>query len=341
METDEYGAVGTSLEEVVPGRYRILPESPLYSGHFEPLVFDAPTGTTTAVDIVVQPLPRLRIEGTVPASAAVTVAMPDDEALLFEAPEGASRTVPPSGPVAVRVEVRGRPAFFFPVGPLRDGVRTAVVEIPEPRRIITPPYARDVELWDGPREAYGFVDGDAYATDAVGPLTLRWTDPDGETWWVPVAVPETPGSVVTADATAKRRFVEEVVVSALEPKVDGFAKEYHAEDAMPGEMVVFQREGWRTLRATAPATGETALWWGTADLKLLIHDEEGDPVDAIVLADGEVYAAPEGVLELKGFDAGRVRVVAARYDEVGPGGVLEVELRDEQVSEYVVTFPSD
>jgi hypothetical protein len=252
-----------------------------------------------------------------------------DGATLGPDAEGAawSPALPAVGDAALRVDVEGRPPFFFPVGATEDGEREVDVVLPAPRRVVLPPGAREAVLHDGEREAYAFREEGALLTDASGLLTLRWEDAAGRALEARIHVPAEEGARVEVPASAGVPVVAEVTVRAVGRRLaPGENADEDVETEQPGETVLFQREGWRTLRAVAPAEGETVLSWGPAALRLEIVEEDGAPVDAIVLAGGEVYAAPAGVLALEGFDAGPLRVLVARRDVVGEGRELHLVL---------------
>jgi hypothetical protein len=104
-------------------------------------------------------------------------------------------------------------------------------------------------------------------------------------------------------------------------------------------MVVFRDAGERTVRAFAPASGELVVRRGTAGLKIAVRDAAGAPVDALALVADESYSARGGTLELRGFDAGPVRVVLARRDHRGAGVELRLVLENGAVCARTVTLP--
>jgi hypothetical protein len=228
------------------------------------------------------------------------------------------------------VEVDDRPPFFFPVGPVKDGVRTATVALPAPRRIPVPPGARDADLFHGTRRVLSFgVKGqeDVLLTDATGPLVLRFKDAEGRTREVPAGAP----------GAAPRTVVREVRIRALGKDEDGKEKAFHDETAEPGEMVVADRDGWRTFRVVAGESDQD-LRWGSAALKLAIRQPGEEPPDPLVLVDGEFYEAEGGVLELRGLEPGPHRVIVAIRDEVKGGRELRIVLADGETREKTVVL---
>jgi hypothetical protein len=69
-----------------------------------------------------------------------------------------------------------------------------------------------------------------------------------------------------------------------------------------------------------------------------VRDAASAPVDALALVADEVYAAPNGTLDLRGFDAGTLRVVVARRDRRGSGVELRLALDPGKTSERTVTL---
>ena len=173
--------------------------------------------------------------------------------------------------------------------------------------------------------------GEAFLTDATGRLTLRWEGADGISRTVPVDLPKAEGAEVRVDETRARPVPGPVRLAALTPG-EARPKEGSWETAHPGDVVEFQPEGWRRLRAVAPTDGETILRWGTSTLRLLISPE----IDSLVLVGGEVYEVPKGRLELRGFMPGPLRVVVAPRDTADSGVELQVELKPGVVTEKTV-----
>jgi hypothetical protein len=227
----------------------------------------------------------------------------------------------------LRIEVDDRPPFFFPVGPEKDGFREVTVSLPAPRRFPLPPGAEDARLLHGTRAVLTFEEGGFLCTDAEGPLTIRWRDGDG-------AIHEVPAS---APGAAERISARQVTVRALGPGEDGKEAVFHEEETEPGDMVVVTREGWRTLRVVAPGK-DLDLRWGTAAIRLTILQDAPIPTDPLVMVDGEVYDAPEGVLHLRGLEPGPHRVVAAIRDRVGGGRELRIVLKEGETRERTVTL---
>ncbi len=332
------GPGGTTEEEegedeevdVAPGTYRVLPDDPFGAYTFDPAEVRAAAGETAVLVLPVRPQARLRIRGEFPESADLTIAVEGTEDSLMREEDGWSPAVPARGTAVLRVEVDERPPFFFPVGPEKDGFREVVVELPAPRRFPVPPGAKDARLLHGTRAVLTFEEGGFLCTDASGPLMLRWKDRDGITGECPAM--DRPGAGVLG-----RTVVRTVTVRALGTGEDGKEAVFHEEETEPGEMVVVDRAGWRTLRVVAPER-DLDLRWGTAALRLTLLQDARIPADPLVLVDGEVYDAPGGVLHLRGLEPGPHRVVAAIRDEVGGGRELRLVLKEGETRERTVTL---
>jgi hypothetical protein len=338
-EPDEPGElpVGEEREDAAPGTYRVLPEDPFSAFTFDPVEVAASASAPATATLQARPQPRLRIVGTLPPTCDVTLAVPGaDETVHADSDDPVH--LPAATRAVLRVEAEGRPPFFFPVGPEREGVREVVVALPAPALVAPPEGARDVELLDGRREAYAHASGTALATDARGPLTLRWRAPDETTWEAPVVVPAG-GEAVRVDPASARRVRGDVQVRVL--RREGERETVHETvDAAAGEALTVEVEGWRTLRVPVPRRpeGDLTVRWGTAAVRVRVVDGEGAPAAATVLADGEVYAAPAGDLTLRGFSAGAVRVVATRPGQRG-GVETTVDLREGETVEKTITLP--
>ena len=329
---------GEAVEDVAAGTWRALPADPFSSLTFDPVVVEVGAGEDSTAILQGRPQSRLRIGGPAPPGATLVLAVEGaTDALLDEEP-GAAPWLPATCPAALRVELEGRPPFFFPVGPDVEGLRTVYVDLPAPRVVVLPDGARDAVLRDGERDAYAFA-GDApeaLLTDACGPLLLSWDAPDGTRREARVDVPVEEGAGVVVDAAAARVVHEETLVRALAP--DGTVFEQH--EAAPGAWVEFDREGWRTLWGLAPPAGELDVRWGTVTLRLTVSDEDG-PVDALALIGGEVQALPDGAVEVRGLAAGPLRVVVGRRDVVGAGQALELVLEEGEARTLEVFLPFD
>lgn len=325
-----------SDEEVPPGTYRVLPDEPFAAVVFDPTEVQARVEAVTSVTLAVRPNPRLTIKGTLPEDVQLALAVPRAE--ITDALDGTlwRPFLPAGGPAVLRVEAEGRPPFFFPIGPTKEGTRTVHVQLPLPRRIGLPREAKEVTLWDGERTAVGYRAGDTFLTDATGRLTLRWEDAEGRTRELPVDLPSAAGAEVILDEASARPLPGLVRLTALKPG-EARPPEGDWETASPGEVVAFEREGWRRLRAVAPPKGETILRWGQSTLRLRIRGLE----DPLVLVGGEIYEAPGGTLTLQGFESGPLRIVVAPRDTSDNGLELEVVLGGDGVTEAQVSFDED
>ena len=319
-EPNDDAPAGDAVEMVAPGRWRVLPEEPFGAHTFDPTAVDVCAGETGSVTLLPRPQSRLQLDGALPAKAELTVLLEGDASSPIDE-EGA--WLPAEVVAAVRVLVKGRPPFFFPVGPDEKGVRQARVVLPEPRRILLPEGARNAALFDGPWDAYAYASDEApvLLTDASGPLRILWDAPDGTRREAEVAVPEKEGASVVVNAADSRVVHETTRVRALDE--DGTVLNERTE--APGEWVVFERQGWRKLHGRAPTARTLDVAWGSCALSVSVRDEDG-PVDALVLVGDQVHAARGGLLELRGLDAGPLHVVVGRRDVVGEGRAFSVDL---------------
>lgn len=317
--------IGEGVEEVAPGAFRVVPHYPFGAFEFDPAEVEAKANETTLVEIGVRSRPVLKIHGTLPDTAQLTLALNDDSLDARGERAGWTPSLPADHPAVLRVRIPGRPPFFFPVGPTKDGVREVEIALPEPRRIRLPAGAQDPTLFDGTREALGFPEGDRLFTDAVGRLTLRFTDTAGRTCDVPVDLPEAPGAEIGFDPAAATGSRDEVPVRVLHAAEEGKDALYETVTRYPGQELVVKRDGWRTLRWT-PADGDV-LRWGNAAVELSVTAESGDASDALALVDGEIYEVEKGRLALRGFLAGPHRAIIAQRDHPGAGRELRFSLR--------------
>ena len=335
-ETDE--PIGEAVEDMVPGAFRVVPRDPFDAFEFDPVDAEARGQETKVLEIAVRPRPVLRIRGAVPDKARLALSLDDDS---LDAPgESASWAphIPADRPAVLRVRLPGRPPFFFAVGPTKDGAREVEVVLPDPPRILLPAGTEDATLLDGEREAAGFRDGDRLLTDAVGHLTLRFTDASRHTRDLPIDLPETPGAEVAVDPAAAQDYRKETEVRILRPSEDGTDALYDTVTRYPGQELVVTRDGWRTLRWT-PADGDV-LRWGTATVELSVAVESGDGSEAIAMIDGEIYKVEGGRLSLRGFHPGPHRAIVALRDRPGSGRELRFSLSSGEALKHSVVLPA-
>lgn len=195
--------VGEAQEEVGPGPWRVVPADALTSHTFDPVEVEA---GATEVTLSPRAQPRLRIVGEIPEEAGLQVAVAGASTGIFDE---SLPWLPAEGPAGLRVTLEGRPPFFFPVGPVVEGVRTARVILPLPRHVVLPAGATDARLAHGVREAYHWVDESAglLLTDASGTLTLSFDDDQGRRMEVDIVVPDEPGAAVVVDAATAHAVV--------------------------------------------------------------------------------------------------------------------------------------
>ena len=332
-------AMGEGVEDVVPGAFRVVPRDPFDALEFDPVEVEARGQETKVVDIVVRARPVLRIRGTLPDDARLALALDDDSVEERGEDAGWTPSVPADRPAVLRVRLPDRPPFFFPVGPTKDGVREVQVVLPEPRRILLPDGAQDATLLDGAREAAAVRDGKHLHTDAVGRLTLRFTDASRRTLDLPIDLPDAPGAQVAVDPAGATEFRKETEVRILRPSEDGTDAVHDTVTRYAGQELVVTREGWRTLRWT-PADGDV-LRYGTASVELSVTVEAGASGDAIALVDGELYEVEGGRLALRGFHPGPHRALVALRDRPGSGRELRFSLRLGQTLEHTVVLGAE
>ncbi|MGE0191398.1 MAG: carboxypeptidase-like regulatory domain-containing protein [Planctomycetota bacterium] len=323
--------------EVCAGPVRVEPASAFSAWTFDPLRVDVPTGGRVRVDVTARARPRLRIQGVVPEGATLTLVVERETEDGIDGP-GARPALPADAPAALQVELPDRPRLDFVVGPEVDGERTVTVAVPEPAVIELPSGSEALELFDGMRSAFAWYEKDRILTDARGRLRVAWRagrkGPRREAW------------VDISGPGAHVRVGEGLpVVSATDVQIrcEGPHGEYGPDErpyddtARPGEWVVVRRDGWQTLGGRAPDEGTLVLRWGPARLRLEIAEEDGTPVDAVVLVGSALHAAPEGLLGLHGLPAGPLTVLVARRGAHGTGARLELSLTsDEELSHRVV-----
>lgn len=289
--------LGTEVEEVVPGRFRVVPDYLFDSFDFEPVEGEVAAGGTTDLLLAVRPRPRLRVKGTVPGKALLVLAVPGDTMdVMWNPADPWSPHLPREGPAVLRVEMEGAPPFFFPVGQERDGFREATVSLPPPRRVLLPKGSREAELLDGDREvAFRAAEG-ALETWAEGRVTLRYDDGTGTTRELALDLPPLEGGAV---------------------------------EVRPGEGRALPKDDDEAEEAPPPPPGPCVL-------ALRILDGEGKPADALVLLDGAIHPAPEGTLLLEGLAPGPHRLLVARRDDPGGGRELRVLLAEGKPAERTV-----
>ena len=321
--------LGEALEEIPAGRFRVVCDDHFGEFEFDPVEGEVAAGAEAVVALVLRPRPRLRVKGAIPAGTWLFLALPDGEEDGEWDPENPfAPRLPSSGPAALRVEMEGAPPFFFPVGPEKDGVREVAVTLPRPRRVVLPKGALEAELRDGWREvACRSAEGGGLETWAEGRVTLLWIDGMKQERTLDIDLPPLEGGVVEVGPDEGRPVGGKREVRLLFTGEDG-AEESEAVEVDPGEMAVFRDEGWQTLRVPAPVEGSIDVRRGPCVLELTLVGKDGDPIDALVSVDGEIHAAPEGRLLLRGLDPGPRLVRALLHDEVGGGRELTVVLAE-------------
>ncbi len=222
------------------------------------------------VDLVAEPLARLRRHGTLPPDAEVFLALPWRVASPDDLDAPWEPAIEADAPAALRVEWLGA-AFFFPVGPARDGVRDVTVRLPEPHRVQvrradgTPPdlvvehpfdAAEALALYEGELLVPARRDGTDLLTFKTGVLHVRVVD-QGRVHEVPVTLPP-------AGAVAQVRLPgpEEVVARLVEVRPDP------ADPAPEATLSVWDRWGTRILKDLALDAHPGFLLHGAAGLEV-------------------------------------------------------------------------
>jgi len=343
--SDEEPPIGVGRETVAAGRYRVEPDEGFEPWTFAPTVATVSPSQVGAVRVNVVRQPQLKIEGNVPSDARceLAIALASRQGSEFVDPESDTQlSLPAACPATLVVEMKDGPVFFFPVGTAESGVRRVTVSIPEPRRVVLPAGATYPELRDGVRDVLARKTPVGLETWAAGRFTLRFTTAQGRDAEADVDFSAVPaGGTVHIDATRARDVVQKTSVRLVRVAADGVETEIEREELEPGRVVVFRSKGQRTMRGIAPATGELVLRRGNANVHLTIRDAAGQPVDALALVDGEVYAAPTGDLAIDGFATGRVRLVVARRDHAGRGVEFELVLTSGSTVERSVVLSDE
>ncbi len=363
-EADGEPAFGEARFAVPAGKVRVVP-CPGDRG-FEPTEVSVPRGGTAAITVTVVERARLRIRGSLPPGAALTLATPGGEDESVTVPrEGPLEWAPPlaaEGPAALRVECPDHgPVRVFPVGAVADGAREVVVSLPAPTRLRVPPWVKGVALFDGEDPA-GVVERDGvWTTWATGPLRLRASGWGGSLSFpaaaapvldVELDIPAEGGGVVEPDLPRERARERLSATVRVEVPADG-AGEVTFEDlagefdevegepatvrAEPGGLLRVQREGWMPL-VVAVTAGEQVARWGTAALELELLDGAGSPADALVCVDGAVWAAERGRVLVRGLEPGEHVVRAALRDSVWGGRAFRVMLAASETAKRSVTL---
>lgn len=374
--SDDDEDTGESVVSLPLGPYLIEPRSAFDDFGWNPVPFllgaDAEP-PVPGVAIRATPRPRLEVVGDVPADAtARLVVQGDEEPLSWD--DGVLDPVhlPAEGEAVVRVELDDG-VWWFPVGPAKDGVRTATVAIPPPRLLRVPGLDAwaDVGLFDGPVQRTLREAEEGLATYATGDLVLRLVAEksglaDGPGLDVPVRIdPEGSGPIDVPVPSGDARRALDVVLRVEAPDGTAFPAEFEAVDAdgldvadgettpssparfpfRAGTSVRVQRDGWATLRATLDGPGERTLRWGDAAVSITALDEDGVPARFTVLLDGETFGPPgEGketdgsAVTVRGLPAGAVEFVLLPEDEDFRGKEMRLVLRPGETRSREVVF---
>lgn len=218
-------------------------------------------------------------------------------------------------------------------------MREVEVVVPAPRRIHLPAGTRSATLLDGGRTVAAFRDGGDLLTDAVGRVTLRFTDAPRRTKELALDLPATPASEITADPAAATELRGDVEVRVLHPAEDGTEAVYETVTRHAGQELVVEREGWRTLRWTA-ADGDV-LRWGNAAVEFSVTVGPADGEGALALVDGELYEVEDGRLALRGLHPGPHRAILALRDRPGTGRELRFSLGSGETLEHPVDLSGE
>jgi hypothetical protein len=339
------------LDALPSGDYEIRPLTPFQPATFAPARVRLAPNARTSAEVVVEPQPRLRVEGALPVAASVTLVVPgheiewdDDEALGAWSPH-----LPAAAVACLRVEPEGqRVAFFVPVGPEKDGVRVAKVEVPEPHRIVVhaPAALDDADLRCDGLDVAWTSDGAAGWTYARGPMQLvARIDDDVRRFefdlgdapravvldWEKALPAAAPGKVLVT--------VEDAQDDDVSVSVQGHGwsiTNTTRVESVPPCRVVATRKGHQPLDRTFSEPATVHHVWGPCTLRLTVQSVDGARLASVVAVDGVLHWTRDGVLELAGLGEGPHEVLVDPVDPSLAGAELRLVLAGPAARERTV-----
>jgi hypothetical protein len=331
------------IDDLLPlGRYAVLDDARAPRRIVAAEVEIAAGEGAQTILVKTRELAALRVEGAVPEGAKLTLALPwrSEELDAVPDPDAPPPAIEPDAPAAVRVEWLSA-AFFFEVGPEKDGVRTAKVALPQPhvlrvkradgsapslrgRHALSD--ARDLQRDGLPLPAK--ADGATLRTFVAGPVTAVVLD-DGVRHEIPVVLPPGGGKVLdlvlpTAEEAARRRVEVRIddpdAARGAEITVwDRWGDEIlDGEDYDPQSPPSFLLHGPVTVEVTSPRrptrlvpvaeAGVVQVTWGTASVRIAAQSADGTPAERVRIG-GDVFSTDDvGRVEIAGLDPGPLTI---------------------------------
>jgi hypothetical protein len=339
---------GEAIVDLPSARCRIRGDSPFDAFDVVEASVVVPAEGEVILDLVLSPRPRLRIVGDIPADLVpVLVAAGREHGMAETAEDG---DAPP--PLWLSTEARAVVclrnfeqgwAYFVPVGPTIDGVRTATLDVPAPHRVrlaeddaldgayavlaprANPRDERLVEIEDGVISlrcggrfalTVDLEDGTPARLVDVGlpPLAAgaveRRIDLERD------GAPDTKsGEARLVITRADGKAMGELMVSS--GRVGAGWRGARGRQEAPVEVwapcrVLLTAPGLHPLQVDVKQPGEHALVFPAGGIDVRTTDAAGAPVASALLVNGVLHDAPEGRLMLRGFAAGPHAVVVQR-----------------------------
>ena len=341
------GAGDASLD-LPAGTYRIRGDDPFGPFDVAEATVVVPTDGEVALDLALSPRPRLRIKGDVPPDLyAIIVAAGRVHSPSHESEEGAPASVWLPAEARAVVCLRNDEqawAHFVPVGPVVDGFRSAVLDVPPAHRI----RLTNGDVPDGATAALApraYPAAERWLRDIAGSeIALRWgghfdltvrSDDGTSDRFVPIDLPPlAEGSVERqidlgregqpvarsgeAHLIVKRadgRAVPEMEVSGgrVGAAWSGFQGTWDTPiDVWAPARVLLIAPGLHPLQLDVIRPADHDVVFPAAGIDLTTVDASGAPVASAVLVNGVLSEAPEGQLSMRGFPPGDHAVVVQR-----------------------------
>ncbi len=301
---------------VPAGRYELHVGGGFGSHAAKQRTIEVKDGDVSEHRVVAQRQPRVALggRGGLPKHADIELVTPHGMLRLRDDETGIGANVQ----AVVRVRGQGL-TRVFPLGPVRDGKRTAELTWPAPRRLVLG--LRSFRGSGGKRSveiagAWSERDGNIVRTHATGVQTLVVSDRNLGTQAIAVQVGEVPAQV-PADALRTPGTLRvlspngEAFVTGQATVRDGFFK--HSPRLSDGRSwclradayVRVEREGYFPLRQKLADAGPYTLSWPGTELDIAA-DQTPPPANGfVVLIDGELFESKDGHVKLQGVPAGR------------------------------------
>jgi hypothetical protein len=362
-ESEEGGSDTSGVAEIdVPaGRYVVRPATRFGPVTFAEQRFEASRETAAVWEIAgAAPQPRLAVRGSVPKGAEVALAVADDAIGKPDSVESADWRphLPADGAAAVAVNPAGhwRVWFFFPVGPVKDGVRTVDIDLPRPHVVVVENAGDLPDLFFEGVPVVAERDGNVLTTYASGPMKLRAEDGNDVREMDLDLGSEPAKEPVVVDFSKSRRVAPAIVRVRFAPP-SGVAAEgvtsgvpYGADVTPEGKeatevvatapcRIVLTLAGHQSFDRTFGAVADVEFRWGTATLKLAVRDAGGAPAPSIVAVDGVRHWTADGDLSLAGLSAGAHDVVVFPAADALEGRAVHLVLAEGETRERTVVVP--